>query len=70
MDLKVLYWTGALLNMGVIVALAWSAIGCARAGDLLSHRRRMLCASLLVVLFVGSYVLKVAYLGREDLGVW
>lgn len=70
MDPKLLYWTGALLNMGVIVSLAAWGIRARRRGDVALHRRRMLMGALLVVGFVLSYTLKLAVLGREDRGAW
>jgi uncharacterized membrane protein YozB (DUF420 family) len=41
-----------------------------RAGRALSHRRLMQVAGVLVVVFLGSYLLKVSLLGREDRSLW
>jgi len=70
MDAKVLYWTGALINLGVIISLVVTAVRHVRRGDVARHRRNMLIACSLVGAFLGSYVLKVAFLGRERLSEW
>jgi len=69
-DPKLLYWTGALLNMVLVVVLAVSGVASVRRGDVARHRRRMLAASVLVGAFVLSYALKVAVLGREPIATW
>lgn len=70
MDPKVLYWTGALCNMVIVVGLALVGVASARRGDVARHRRLMLGASALVGAFVVSYALKLAFLGREALSTW
>ncbi|MDH3686166.1 MAG: DUF420 domain-containing protein [Myxococcales bacterium] len=70
MDAKLLFWTVALLNMGVVVGLGAHGIRLVRRGEVQRHRRAMLAASVLVVGFVVAYVLKVAFLGGEDLDTW
>jgi uncharacterized membrane protein YozB (DUF420 family) len=70
MDPKLLFWTGALVNMWLIVAIACSGIAKVRSGDEGCHQRRMLSAGSLVVLFVLAYGLKLLFLGREDLDQW
>lgn len=70
MDPKLLYWTGAFANMGLIVALAWAGVRQRRRGDIARHRRRMLAAAALVGLFLVSYAVKLALLGREPLELW
>jgi len=70
MDAKLVYWTGALVNMAVIVALAGHGVRLARRGDVAGHRRAMLVASGLVLAFVASYALKLAFLGREAVETW
>jgi len=65
-----LFWTAALVNLGVICATAILGVRCVRRGEIARHRRAMLVASLLVVPFLLSYLLKVAFLGREDMSVW
>jgi uncharacterized membrane protein YozB (DUF420 family) len=69
-DPKLLYWSGALLNMAVIAALAVHGVRCARRGELARHARSMRAAGLLVGLFLVSYVLKLAVLGREEMERW
>lgn len=70
MDPKLLFWTGAFANMGLVVAFAAAGVRQRRRGDVPRHRRSMGVAACLVGLFVGSYALKLAFLGREDLSVW
>jgi uncharacterized membrane protein YozB (DUF420 family) len=70
MDPKLLYWTGAFANMGVVLVLAVLGVQKLRAGDVDRHRRNMLTAGALVVGFLVSYVFKLVFLGREDLAVW
>jgi len=69
-DPKLLYWTGALCNMAVVVALALAGVRSVRRGDVVRHRRLMLGASALVGAFVVSYAWKLACLGREALATW
>lgn len=69
-DPKVLYWTGAWLNMAVIVTLARIAIGRVRRGEVLGHRHLMLVVCTLVVAFLVSYAIKLGVLGREELETW
>ena len=70
MDAKLLYWTGALVNLGVVVLLAADGVRRIRRGEVRAHRRRMLAAGALVGLFLGSYLVKVAALGKEDRSAW
>jgi len=70
MDPKLLFWTGALVNMWLIVAISYLGIAKVRAGDEDGHQKRMLAAGGLVFLFVMAYGLKLVFLGREDLGQW
>jgi uncharacterized membrane protein YozB (DUF420 family) len=70
MDPRLLYWTGALVNMAVIVAFALSGVRHRRRGDVLRHRRNMLVSASLIALFLLSYVLKLIFLGREHVEVW
>jgi uncharacterized membrane protein YozB (DUF420 family) len=70
MDAKVIYWTGALINMAVLAGLASIGVRQARRGDYARHRRSMLGAIALVIAFIASYALKLALLGREDLSIW
>jgi putative membrane protein len=70
MDPKLLYWTGALVNLGVIVGCVVQGVRAIRRGDVRRHRGRMLTGAALVGLFLVSYVLKVAVLGKEDRSLW
>ncbi len=70
MDPKVLYWTAAFVNLGVIAGLVIRGVAYIRRGDVVRHRRAMLAGAWLVAAFLVSYGLKLAFLGREDLSVW
>lgn len=70
MDGKLIYWTAAFANMLLILGLAFVGVRGVRRGQVLLHRRCMLLASGLVVGFLVSYLLKVAFLGREELERW
>jgi putative membrane protein len=69
-DPKLLYWTVALANLGVIVVCAARGVRAIRRGEVRRHRRLMLTASALVGLFLASYLAKVAWLGKEDRSRW
>jgi uncharacterized membrane protein YozB (DUF420 family) len=70
MDPKLLFWTAALVNLAVLCGFALSGVRFARRGEIARHRRAMKVASLLIIAFLGAYVLKVVVLGREDQSVW
>ena len=70
MDAKVVYWTGAFINFGLITALAVRGVRQIRRGDLARHRRSMLSCVALVGVFLVSYGIKLGVLGRENLAVW
>ena len=70
MDLKVIYWTIAWLNLLILSLFALSGVQQVRKGQVARHRRSMLTAVWLVVAFVVSYVFKLIFLGREDLDTW
>jgi uncharacterized membrane protein YozB (DUF420 family) len=65
-----LYWTAALVNLAVICGLALLGARCARRSEIARHRRLVKIASLLVLAFLVSYVVKLAVLGREDRSGW
>jgi uncharacterized membrane protein YozB (DUF420 family) len=69
-DARLLFWTAAQLNMTVIAGLVALGIFRIRRGQGEAHRRCMLAATALVVLFLVSYVLKLAFIGREHLETW
>ena len=70
MDAKIVYWTGAFINFGLITALAIRGVRQIRRGDLVRHRRSMLTCVALVGAFLVSYGVKLAVLGRENLAAW
>jgi uncharacterized membrane protein len=70
MDPKLLFWTAALLDLGALVGIALFGVRHARRGEIARHRRAMKIATLLVIVFLASYLLKVFVLGREDMSVW
>lgn len=65
-----IFWTGAWLNMLLALGLACLGVQNARRGRYDVHRRMMLTASGLVLLFIAAYLLKLAFLGREQLELW
>jgi uncharacterized membrane protein YozB (DUF420 family) len=69
-DAKLAFWCAALANLGLLVGCAASGVRAIRRGDVRTHRRRMLASASLVGLFLASYLVKVAVLGREDRSLW
>jgi len=67
---KLWFWTFALANMAAVIAFAIHGVRAVRAGEVARHRRSMLTAGVLVLAFLGSYLLKRVTLGGEDLAVW
>lgn len=70
MDPKLLFWTGAFVNMALVLGLAVGAVRARRRGDVGRHAHSMLAAGALVGLFLVSYVFKLALLGREPMELW
>ena len=70
MDAKLLFWAAALANLGVLCGFAVLGVRHARRGEIARHQRSMKIATLLIVAFLGAYVLKVVFLGREDQSSW
>ena len=70
MDPNLLFWSGALANLAVVVFCTLNGVKRIRAKDVAGHRRMMVTAISLVVLFLVSYVVKVGMLGREDKSAW
>jgi uncharacterized membrane protein YozB (DUF420 family) len=70
MDAKLLFWSTALANLAVICGLAVTGVRFARRGEIARHRRAMKTASWLILAFLGAYLAKVGFLGREDQSVW
>lgn len=70
MDAKLLFWTAAIVDLGMVCLIAVLGVRHARRGEIARHRRAMKIASLLVVAFLAAYLVKVRFLGREDMSVW
>ncbi|MGH0029115.1 MAG: DUF420 domain-containing protein [Myxococcota bacterium] len=70
MDPKLAYWTGALLNLGVITLCVVLGVRAIRRGQVRRHRNLMLTSAALVGLFLASYAVKVMVLGKEDRSLW
>lgn len=70
MNANLAYWSAALANMVLVVALAVRGVGRIRRDQVPCHRRAMLGSASLVGLFVLSYVVKLGVLGHEDRSVW
>lgn len=70
MEPNVMFWTGAFANMSLVVLLMVIAVRSIRAGNVARHKRAMLTAMALIVGFLLAYLMKVVFLGREDLSVW
>jgi uncharacterized membrane protein YozB (DUF420 family) len=70
MDPKVAFWSVALLVLASVVGLAGLGIRRVRRGDVRGHRRCMLACLSLVVVFLAAFLVKSAWLGREDLALW
>jgi hypothetical protein len=70
MNPGLVFWTAALVNLGILCAMGLLGVRWVRRGEIARHRRAMKLASGLVVVFLLSYVLKVAWIGREDRSLW
>lgn len=70
MDPKLAFWSIALLILTGVVGLAGLGIRRVRRGDVRGHRRCMSACVVLVVLFLGAFLAKSSWLGREDLALW
>lgn len=70
MDPKLAFWTAALMDLAAIVTLVSVGVWSIRRRDVARHRRCMKTAGALVALFIGSYAVKLAVLGREQTSVW
>ncbi len=69
-DPKTAYWTCAWINMLGIVGCTIAGVRQIRRKNVISHRRWMLSAAFLTVLFLASYPFKLVFLGREALETW
>ena len=70
MNPSLAFWTAALINLLAIVTLIAIGIRSIRRGNLSQHRRCMKTAAALVATFLGIYLLKVRWFGRERLSEW
>ena len=70
MDPKLIFWTAALVNFSLVVACAAAGWWSIRQRHLKRHKRLMHTAAALVGLFLAGYVLKVIFLGKENLELW
>jgi uncharacterized membrane protein YozB (DUF420 family) len=70
MDPKIAFWTAAFANMALVMGFAVVGVLQRRRGDIRRHRRSMLLSAVFVGLFLLGYVLKLAFLGREDMDIW
>jgi uncharacterized membrane protein YozB (DUF420 family) len=60
----------ALLDLGAVVVLALLGVRQIRHGHWRAHRNFMLAATALVVGFLGAYLLKLHWMGHEDVASW
>lgn len=70
MDPSLAFWTAAIVDLALVVALATAGVLRIRRGDVAGHRRRMLLAAGGISLFLLAYLGKLASLGREDRSHW
>jgi uncharacterized membrane protein YozB (DUF420 family) len=70
MDGKLAFWAVAFLNLAAVLVLGLRGAWLARQGRIPAHRRTMLSACALVVLFLGAYLAKTHWLGHEDVARW
>lgn len=70
MNPGLLFWTAALVNLGVVCLAAIVGVRLAHRGEIARHRRAMQLASWLVGAFLVAYVGKLVWIGREDMSVW
>ena len=70
MDPKLIFWTAAIADLGAVCLVAIFGVRYARRGEIARHKRSMKISSLLVLAFLASYLLKVQFLGREDMSAW
>jgi len=70
MDPKIAFWSAALVNLLVIVALVSVGIRSIRRNQVSRHRLCMKTSAWLVMTFLASYAAKLALLGRESIASW
>ncbi len=67
---RLIFWLYAMVLTCGIIGCAFVGISHARNGRYQLHRLWMNASSWIIVGFVGSYILKVIFLGKEDLQTW
>lgn len=70
MQAHLVFWSAALLDLAAVAGLALLGVWQIRRGAWRAHRRCMLGAAALVGVFLAAYVLKVRWLGPEELASW
>lgn len=70
MEPRLLFWTLALADLTAVLLLALLGLRHIRRGAWRSHRRCMIGAGCLIGFFLLAYLLKVQWLGHEELGAW
>ena len=68
--MSLVFWTAAWIDLGAVVVLALLGLRHIRRGAWHAHRRCMLAAASLVACFLVAYLLKVQWLGHEDVASW
>lgn len=70
MDVKLVFWTYALVLMAAMVAFGFRGWRQIRRGRVDAHRRSMNVSIMLFFTFILSYLLKLRFLGREVFSTW
>lgn len=70
MSPNLMFWIYAYALTIVALGIAFQGVARVRKGDEVGHAKKMNLAVLLILGFVGSYVLKVIFLGREPKTNW
>lgn len=70
MNSNLIFWFYAYAVTVCALVFAFRGVGRAKKGQLEAHRKDMIRACNLIILFVLSYVFKVLFLGREDKSSW
>ena len=70
MDAHLTFWTGALIVLGFASACVSAGFVQIRLKNYIWHRRLMQAATVLIVIFLVGYALKLFFLGRENFQYW
>ncbi len=70
MDPRSVFWTAALADLSLVLLLALLGLRQIRRGAWRAHRRCMLSAAALIGIFLAAYLLKVQWLGHENVAAW